>query len=68
MNFIMIQGELLNLEGISAVTPDVDGPGCVVQFVGGGARVYTEHGPECFAQAIIGGDTVHYADHVDHEC
>lgn len=58
--FIMIEGELLNLESITAVTPAEGGPGCVVQFIGGGARFYQEHGPECFAQAIISGDVVHY--------
>lgn len=63
----MIDGELLNLDGITAVTPDVDGPGCFVQFIGGGCRAYPEHGPECFARAIISGDLVHYVEE-DHEC
>jgi len=66
--FVFINGELLNLDGITAVTPAIDGPGCVVQFVGGGARFYTEHGPECFAQAAISGDVVHFMDVENHEC
>ena len=67
MSFIMIEGELLNLNGISAVTPFGDGPGCTVQFTGGGSRYYPEHGPECFAEAIMSGNVVHYVDD-DHEC
>lgn len=65
--FIMINGELLNLENVTAVTPDRDGPGCIVQFVGGGARFYTKHGVECFAEAIIAQNVVHYVED-DHEC
>ena len=68
--FIMIEGDLLNLDSITAVTPE--GPGCTVQFVGGGARLYAEHGPECFAAAIISGCVVHYVGGKDgeeeHDC
>ena len=63
--FIMIAGELLNLKNVACVTPAIDGPGCIVQFIGGGARLYTEHGPECFAQAAASSSVVFYMDHKD---
>lgn len=70
--FIMIDGELLNLRNMTAVTPDPDGPGCVVQFVGGWCRIYPEHGPECFVQAITYGSPIYYVGGrdgtEDHEC
>jgi hypothetical protein len=67
--FIMIEGDLLNLANMTAVMPNEDGPGCFVQFTDGGIRVYAEHGPECFAQAIIAGGPVHYIKTGEgHEC
>jgi hypothetical protein len=70
--FIMINGELLNMQNVTAVSPPREGPGCIVQFVGGGSRYYLAHGPECFAQAIISGCVVHFMDgkdgDEDHEC
>jgi hypothetical protein len=70
--FIMIEGDLLNLEGITAVTPEEKRPGCIVQFTNGGTRYYSEHGPECFSQALISGCIVHYVGGKDgeeeHEC
>ncbi len=58
--FIMIDGELLNTEAIAVVTPEDEGPGCIVQFKDGGSRFYGNASPETFAQAIINGGLVYY--------
>jgi len=67
MNFIMIEGDLINLGSIVLVEPDEKGPGCFVRFDDGGIRVYREHGPECFAAAIVSGNVIYYIGD-DHEC
>ena len=59
--FLMIDGELLNLANVTAVTP-IESHGCIVQFNGGEARTYKAVTPETFAKAITSGDLVHFVE------
>lgn len=68
MMLVFVQGELVNLEHTTAIVPAITGPGCIVQFTGGGARAFTSHGPACFATAITAENLIYYMDEDGHEC
>jgi len=58
---LMIEGDLVNMNNVTMIEHIV-GQGSLVHFIGGTTRLFQLTTPETFAQAVISGDVVHYAE------